>query len=502
VKVDRPKTYFWQRRGASVLFLAAALLLASSTVSVAMYRALAHENAGDLGYYIESFAKGLKPEPQFFTMNPNGSNVFGLAGIDGVGGLHRAIHIEPVKYAFAALWAVAPWPEFFLVLYVALFLLPIAYGVWVASRLGESSVAARPIAASLWLYALSPSVLFLGTGNLRPFVLFAPIFLAFLIALAADRPARERLAIFCLLFLVREEAIFLGALLVLLEVIAANRGDYPERRWEASRPHVLRCLVAWWAFLVACLVYFAWAGFSFRGPAGDIPWVRVSVGVTVAAAIFWSAVIRFRLFVARFGPYALPALCILPFWRHFALVTFGYVPLRFFAGPYATLITAVVAGAPLVVFSLRHVGLGDAWRRVERIWFAGFVALTVTSSIGTALSFNFYPADVASARLVFEASETIPRDARVLTDERTHLAFVGRFEDEIVMDRLPAHLYPSEDRKFPENVAYLEALLARDPYVAVVQFDRLEPLRAIANRAGRTASLAASNGQYAVVNLE
>jgi len=98
--------YFKLSLWAVVLFwiLLTALVAQSKINSIEMHRK-------DFGYYAQFSAKLSDPKvSKQLSFQPEGTNVFGIGGVEGERSFHQAVHFEPIKYAYSLIYFVFKSP--------------------------------------------------------------------------------------------------------------------------------------------------------------------------------------------------------------------------------------------------------------------------------------------------------------------------------------------------------------------------------------------------------
>lgn len=433
----------------------------------------------DYAFYRQFHARVFDPRMRHsYALNPQGSNVFRYSGIEGADaeghtGLHRTIHLEPIKYVEAVVCRLFGEKALFAFV-AALFFLPVLYAGFLA--LAAPREHALFFVAFALTYCALPSALASASFDLRPYALLLPFFSLSLLALLFSRPAWEVVGLFNLLFTAREEAILLGlGIVVIAFVLGREEPGGVRRRWGWP------LLVNWTAWLAVTVVYLRWIGYpttlprdlgviwaKLTGGQGTLPSALVTVGACALAWVVWRklpSVIRILLVLA-----ALFALASLPPW------------LRYRAGPLREA-AVVVAYHPryAIIGGILLLAVVVVWRAIRpargRRWLAA--AMVVTAAISACLSFA--PVELAAAREfrrfldrapaaapIFELRRSVSKyDTTVLCDLETYEALCD-IDRAYVYERLPHWMVPGEDRYFPENAPDLERLIAeRTDYVAV-----------------------------------
>lgn len=108
------------------------LLIAATCLAAILFNQLALQamefHSRDYTYYLQFAAKLLHDRlTPHHSLNPEGFNFLGFHGIDGEAGLHQAIHIEPIKYLDALVYALSRTPTALIVRRSLLFFAPALY---------------------------------------------------------------------------------------------------------------------------------------------------------------------------------------------------------------------------------------------------------------------------------------------------------------------------------------------------------------------------------------
>ena len=181
----------------------------------AKYHALEFD-AVDYSFYLVSAERiGHPSELQQLSINPHGYDIFRFYGTEGTRSLHQSIHFEPVKYLYALLLRLIDAPATLFAFVAFVCVLPLLYLVLaVSGQTLQRGAGRRFVLCLALLYALNPLLYLSAADDLRPFVFLPPLFLATFIAIRCKRPLWEQVFCLCLLLLVREEALFLGVILL------------------------------------------------------------------------------------------------------------------------------------------------------------------------------------------------------------------------------------------------------------------------------------------------
>lgn len=484
--------------------LAAVLLFAVGVAGSLAYACCKLDALGyhtrDFAYYLQFYAKLLDARaPKRYSLNPEGENIFGLRGTEGVPSFHRAIHIEPPKYLYAAVYALTGKVGALLALTSLIHFAPLLYLAFLCRPPPPGGP--RLVLLFAVLYVLSPQSPLTVGYDLRPYVLLAPTFCMAMLAVHFRRPLAEVLALFVALLLVREESLLLG-----LVVLA-----YALARDPARRAALLRWLgPPWLVWLGVVGLYFMWAGYApmegmgWRSAPLTRPVFLAGLLVAGGALVAWLP--------ARLA--SLPS----PPWLALVVYAIGGVGmmLQFLAMPEAGLglktalyvLTYDPRYALFQVYALTFLVL--AWEPL--LAFAG-PRLTTLGAALLALVFvgasvNYTPQRVGAclegagqADIVLAVRDRTDRHASgILADYTTHQAFYD-YDRVYVYQRLPADLVAGEERFHPHNVEPLSKLLDGLEWIVISRESRTQVDALLADAGVRAPQPVASNQRFEVLRL-
>lgn len=401
-------------------------------------------------------------EPRY-SLSPNGHDLFGFVGTEGARSLHQAIHFEPVKYVMAAVYRLTGHLAGPFALIAAMFFAPVLFLATRMPRRDRLDVAFAVLAAIA--YALYPSALEAATFDLRPFSLLMPLFMLAALSVIFRRPRRETLFLFNALFLVREEALIFGVVVLLVALAVDQRLLSSPRSPDARRPPIevmVACYVAWTAIEIA---YFAWCGY------GNVQPLAVPLAIAGFALIGGGAVVLAARRLRR-GPGAMDRLLFLPpltvmlvfpplvLQQVFDRDLVNHPDLFFYAPMYALHAGCVLLALVATWSALRSLRARRTWVGIALALVVVALGALVAPSHRAPLSqLSLCRARSVDAEIVFDVrDETSPLVTSILTDQATFQAFYD-YENVIVYERLPWHVVPGEERRWPRNQARLEALL-------------------------------------------
>ena len=474
-----------------VLYIGSSLLTAF--FGLTKFRALDYHGL-DFTYYLEFSVKVFdRSLSHRFSGSPGGINFLNFFGIDGGASLHQGVHFEPVKYIFGSLYYFFPYVGVLFFFAGAFYFLPLLYLVF-AYRTAEPTdkLFAMLVGVS---YALFPSALGAATYDLRPYSFFAPLLFMIFLAINLRRSLLGTTILFNTLFLIREEALFFGGVIILYIIFSLRGKELRER----IRPFVVSWLM--WAAVTA--TYFWWAGFarqsdgSFTSRFGGVGLVVCVIGLSILASAFRK---KFNLEKIVYFPLLIGLLPIV--WVFIAeRQTWS---LRYIVGP----LLYDARWSLLWVFILALIFI--LWQTVSPIRRWRFLCVYGTASI-VIIVFNFLPlinsvlsivrADrlkAIDAAVVFQMRDrTRPGSSFILTDDTTHKAFPD-FEHVFAYEALPAYMITSSQRYYPENRALLSRLLKEKIEYIVISNANVGVVLPLAKAAGGNWVLTNHSGSYSI----
>jgi hypothetical protein len=501
------------RSRAPVVLLAATASLYVMMVLLSVEFALARQAAldfheRDFPYYAQFDVRAFDARyDASYSLSPNGHDLFGFVGTEGVRSLHQAIHFEPVKYVMALLFRLTGRIEVVFGFVAAVFFAPM---LLFATRLPKRDRLDVAFAAlAILAYALYPSALEAATFDLRPFSLLMPLFAMSVLSVLRRRPARETLFFFNALFLVREEALIFGVV-VLLVGLALDQTLVRSRAAPSARPPLgamIGCFVAWTAVEIA---YFAWCGYGNVQPF-TVPLAITGFALSAAGGV---VLVARRL---RSDPRSAARLVVLPpltlllvfaplgVQQIFDRDLVNHPNLFLFAPMYS-----LHAGCVLLALVATWTVARSARARTGAVALAGTL---VAVSLG-ALASPWHRAPLprfaacetrsADAALVFDVrEETTPLTTSILTDQATFQAFYD-YENVFVYERLPWGLVAGEDRRWPRNQVRLTALVAAEiEWIVITRGSHDDLARVLeGTHLGERAALVAQNDRYEVYRID
>ena len=409
----------------------------------------------DYPFYIQFAAKLFDPElSRRFSLNPDGFNYLRFAGTEGERSFQQSIHLEPIRYLYAAVYSAAGSHLGVFAFYAFFYFLPVAYIAWAAPlrRRLESAF----YLLFVLLYVFHPLTLALLADDLRPRTLMISALILAFLSIHWRRRWAEKLALFGLLLATREEALIPAAGLILYDLLQA---------YSVQRKQVTTVLFAcaWLAWALIQQQYFAWTGYEVSRDLNLVVrisgflWNWAGVGLAASLAAVTALIVRayLRGAVSRsqalgFGAtilfVALPAVLSAVneeahlFTEQPLLPALGNLLNDLFFFPKNGILFA--AGLLLLAQGWEAMTSERSRRIILRV--ASIVLLSVALvGGGSALrSMRAYQAALPGAQVLFELRAVADRrSAVILTDYAANQVFYD-YENLYVYQRLPAYLIP------------------------------------------------------------
>lgn len=465
---------------------------------LAKYRALAFHTR-DFPYYLQFYTKVFDDSlPPRLSLNPQGDNFLQMRGVEGVKSLHQALHFEPMKYVYGALYFLFKSPMTLFVFTSAVFFSPILYMLAVFPVKTDRD---RYFVALFSLaYCLYPSVLFAVSYDLRPFTFLAPLFMLSFLSVHFRRPAAEAILFFNLMFFAREEALLLGVVIVLYAVVCS----YEERSGRWARVVALAASLGLWASCI--IVYYAWTGYETKLGRNLYEFFTDPAGLALLLTVGGTAFYLWK----RLRPIIIPNLRVVTYSLVFVPLVFQLISLkskqvlfhpRWILLAYCILILMVILWQS-----------GDGPRRKAAVLYSlgALAALSLPLNFTTPRSayaaFGSYVEDAKHASLVWSQREgTDKHHAQILNDFQTYQAF-SDYEYVYVYERLPWDVteHPVRWRRYyPLNVDLLVDLLGKKIEIVVISNEEEVRIQEILDKAGLQGLMEPvfSNKKYSVLRI-
>jgi hypothetical protein len=427
----------------------------------------------DYAYYLQFSSKLLDQDSaRLYSVNPIGNNWLRFNGMEGIKSFHQAIHLEPIKYVYAPLYTVTGSPVVLFLFASVVFFLPVLYLVFRFPVQTEAD--GWFVLAAVLLYVAFPASLATPSFDLRPYLFLGPSFLLLTLSITFRRPLWEQVLWLNSLFLVREEALILGACGILFAFFQA-------RGASLRRKTLLSLGAVWMAWSAFSLWYFAWTDFPtpwLHGP--DSTFRQLADLLAGRPVLLFSVAAGFLLLLALMVLLGRALLRIENFDRRIVIASFSAVLVvlvyqwtsNSWDDPGSALSRLVSANLLSPRYSL-HLGalLGlivlcrllsekGTWRRAG-LWLG---LLGVGGMVASALSprglvATLAEADGRTARDVLALRDSLDRhETWILTDFATFQAYYD-YEHVYVYERLPAHLVTGEKQYYPANADLVQALV-------------------------------------------
>jgi hypothetical protein len=467
----------------------------------------------DYNYFIEQAARLTDPQmTKRFTLNIEGYNFLGLQGIEGVKSLYHAIHTEIFRYSYVLLYRIFHRTEPIYIFYSVIFFLPILYFAFIAIH--EDRNVWRQAFFFTLLYVLFPATLNEVTADLRPRMLFVPAWILVCLAIYFHRPFIEKLIFFILLLSIREEAILLGAIIIVLNFLHMQGKP---GRWRQTFLWLILDISA----LAVFLAFMAWGEFTrvdnlynprniiYNLQRYSIPFTLGGVFLFILLGLFYfkrraqlKNVLLLFIYLAAMLLTSVQLARWLPSWYQqqslVAKVTLQEIYFEALSNPLTAL--------PLYMGLLLLVLLWDFTRRASQKFLVA--ALVVLSVVFTTTTLITYPKQITAWRenlpftgLVWDFVHSHDRlQTDVLLDYETYQAFYD-YENILVYNRLPLWLALPDKRFYPDNKAALVRHIRRRMEYSVVSQSSVKDIFELAQMAGVPVTEVVSNERYVVLKF-
>jgi hypothetical protein len=362
------------------------------------------------------------------------------------------------------------------------------------------------------LYIIFPATLSSVTADLRPRVLIAAIWCLAVLAIHFNRPFVEKIIFFLMLIGIREEAIFLGAVLIGLNYIRMD--DRRHRNIQTAVFLAIDILA-----LVAFLAFMRWGGYTrVDNKFNPLTYLQLLLSQYLVFILVFAVLLGLWLWYSRKKNRKqfrniLYLLCysvaIGMAGFQWLRDTFGWFDVQSQAAvksSYELLIMAVADYSTALVFYfliLLVVILWEFTRGASRKLLITAYSLLIVFS--TVITLNHYPAkvvvwreNVIPARLVWDFTAAHDRyDTSVMLDYDTYQAFYN-YDKVIVYNRLPVWDARPEKRFYPQNKNALVNQIQSGIEYAVISRESLEDVLDLASLADVQANEIASNDRYVI----
>jgi hypothetical protein len=454
--------------------------------------ALAYDEV-DYAFYAQFAARLSDPQlTDAYSAQPQGYNFLGYTGTDGKDNIHQSVHFEWIKYVYASLYWMIPNPLLIVFFIAVVYFLPVVYLALIHTT--QNATEQFFILIFALLYIGIPSSFYMMAYDLRPRILMVPTFTLAVFAVHYQRPILEKLIFFGLLFLIREEALLFGPVIILYNFFRSPPGR--ERTLSTAGFGAI-----WLVFLLIVGAYIQWTGYEtdpayqpirlilahrtlsralLAGGAGFIA-LFFFVWYLVRKKTWWMEVLQLLAYTAIFIPLGLQFSTVITDWLLADDPSTQEILNRFFFSPRMTLSFA----AMLILLVLLRNSLKSP--RVLSVIQPLFLLVSLIS-LGFQLNhlsktITDYRSRVITATIVFQLrSETDRYSSRILTDYQTYQAFFD-YENALLYQRLPWQL-AGEDRYYPDNLPYLQQILNNGVDFIIIRIENshdIQDLLAVSN---------------------
>ncbi len=483
------------------------ILLATFTLAVVLsflfaqhrYKLLDGNNI-DYSYLLQFTVKAFSPTlVHEMSVNPygRGESMLFTAGFDGAPSLWHWMHFEPVKIIPTYLYSLTGSLLVPYAFYIFFFFLPLLYGAYLLwNRAEERTLVTLALIAAATYFG----TLFNAVAYLRPWPMLMPIFLCFILSLIYRRPLAEKIFFTALFLIVREEAMILTATALMWETLRNRRDGVSQRETK----------ILWgiWAAVVAgAVMYIAWTGYEIALPySAAVLTIAVVVALCIVLPTLWwlwqKGVTRWPVApnivfgLATISPILFSLFFIDPHARSHGL--------RIIYHRFGIFLFYIIIGVFLAyIYDHRPKGLE------KRIYIYGlslcialFIAYEVLPHQSATINYvRGWDLQAKEDALVYRAEELIPKNAPVLLDKVTIVAFAER-DNTYAYNYLPAKLASTTGATFPENIEPLKKLIATKIPYAVLNKKDADPLLALIRESGQTPVLIEENTLYAFYEIK
>ena len=423
----------------------------------------------DYPFYLEFSSKLLDSNSaRTYSLNPEGRNWLSMNGYEGVRNFHQSLHFEPVKYIYAILYKIFQTPYALFIFIALVFFFPLHY---IAYAMPMNSQAEMRNAITLGiLYILPPSAIYVPTFDIRPYIFLAPFFFLTILSIQFSRPIWEQVFFFNTLFLAREEAIILGAVVILFGIV--------NKRSRHIQPKV---------FLTFCVSYGVW----FMITAAFMRWSNYPIKIGKIPAVVWNILEKLEghdplLVLGLLAGCVVTCSALWFFWRNFKnrpvfqalLDVFAigsvFVPLGYqltfeykasdlamypFLPRYYLYYIALIL---FIVVILGHFKLsitGRVWLGLMAITVTTIVVINTVSPYGFLKTYIKFDNSVQNVSEIWSTKENLsPYKSHLLVDYETYQAFYD-IEKTYVYNRLSWATIGGTKRFYPANNDILLSLI-------------------------------------------
>jgi hypothetical protein len=416
----------------------------------------------DLGFFMAEYERLFElPAWRELAVQPNGVNAFGFAGADGHPTLHHDIHLSPLKYALALVYAATgSWLAVQLALVATLFA-ALAYVLvrWQRARPGDALTL-----TAITALVLSPPFVRTTCHDLRPAVALGAFVVALAAALLSRAPSRHLAVLAMLGLFVREDAAVILALASAWLFVDGRRADARK----------LYLGVAAYVVLFHA-IYFGVMPFAYEPrPLTMAVWAALLFHPLLASA---PSRVASRLARAHERHRAWSILVLgLPFvFVWIEPVLGGRLVRSALARSFPAMLLACVASTYWL--------LGPDRARPRR-WATALALASIVPALALSVRMIASLRSMADRHAgVWALAQRLPDETPVVTDFAHYQAFAGR-DRLLVWEWLPASLEPTEAREFPASRDRLARVLTDLDGLVIVSDASFERLGAALRRSG------------------
>jgi hypothetical protein len=489
------------------------LMVVASSYFLTLKRDALRFHTRDYNYFIEQAARLTDPQmAKHYTLNIEGYNFLGLQGVEGVKSLYHATHAEYFRYTYVVLYGIFHSTQPIFIFYSALFFLPLLYFVFIALR-EDRDVWKQAFFFTL-LYVLFPATLNAVTADLRPRVLFIPTWCLIILAIYYHRPFIEKLICFVLLLSIREEAILLAAIVIVLNFVHMQG---KAGRWKQAFIFLILDICA----LAVFLAFMAWGEFDrvdiLYDPRNILNSLQgfylplILAGVSLFAMLGWyylkrrtqlNNVLLLLIYLSAILLASVQLARWLPFWYSQQSRVAEVTPMQI----YLEALTNPLTALPFYMSLLLLVLLWDFTRRFgHKALVATLVVLCTLFAVTTLATFpkqiTEWEQNLPSAQLVWDFVHSHDRlETDVLLDYETYQAFYN-YDNILVYNRLPLWLALPDNRFYPYNRAAIVRHIRRRMEYSVISQSSRKNILELAQMAGVPVTEVASNERYVILKF-
>lgn len=415
----------------------------------------------DFAYFIE-FSSRLSDAnlSNQLSINPSGSNWIGWHGTEGVSSMHQWIHLESIKYIYSLAYFVWPTPVAIFVLISAIYFLPILYlGFFMPLHSRVEKLFKWTI---IGIYSLYPSVLAIVSFDARPYILLIPTWFLAYLAIQWRRPVVEVMLAFNLMFLVREESLVLGAVLVLYVFVLGNK----------YRKYLKPIMYSWLVWLILTLQYFNWTGYVLQRTPGSVlsrvveiaflPPVIISLITSLILAIVLA--FKYRRLIQEYLPLLVFSLVLIPVFLPFGSAYYGIhyktaLERLLYSPRWMLNVVCVLMVIMVWWYHLRSSKARAMMVTGLSLWLILFSVLTVFFEQSSWRMAMRYAHGSSQIQWLFDFKEQLDGYEDVVLADSVTINLLTSFESAYSYESMPWRMVPGDARNYPSNAEVTKNLL-------------------------------------------